>query len=135
MAWHARNLERSVDSLAAVEEDVRLVRPQRDFGKPVGRVRQDRRLVARHVDLRACALGQVGDAAEVIPVRVRDQDPGTLGRKDFHVGAWINDDGLGSAAFPAHDVAVRPDRAELVSVDGEAHGPSLTASSAALRAG
>ena len=68
-------------------------------------------------------------------MRVRDQDPGALAGKLGRIGARIDDDGLGSALLPAHDVAVRPDRAELVAVDGEAHGPSLTAPSAALRAG
>ena len=47
----ARNVQRlerdagELDGLAAVEEDVRLVRPQRHVGKPLGRIRQDRRLL------------------------------------------------------------------------------------------
>ena len=41
-----------------------------------GRVLEQRALAAGHVDRRAGALGEVGDAAEVVAVAVRDQDRG-----------------------------------------------------------
>ena len=61
-------------------------------------------------------------------MRVRDEDgdarrslPRQLQPQLGGVAAGIDDDGLACRAVRAHDVAVRPDRAELVAVDGERH--------------
>ena len=70
-------------------------------------------------------------------MRVRDEDRARSARRlrraragAARVAARVDDDGLGRAALGAHDVAVRPDRAELVAVDGGRHrASSLTARS------
>ena len=49
------------------------------------------------------------------------------------VAARVDDDRLGRRGSRAHDVAVRPDRAELVTVDGEAHGGESNRGSSPLR--
>ena len=80
-------------------------------GAPCGRPRPHRAsgpfergpLVLGHVDGRAGSLGEVGDAAEVIPVRVRDQDrraaraqAGELEAQGRGVAARVDDGGLGA---------------------------------------
>ena len=84
-------------------------------------------LVLGHVHRRAGSLGEVGDAAEVVPVAVRDQDRGALGpalrqlEPDLgRVRARVDDDRLGRAGV-ADEVAVRPDRAELEARDVKGH--------------
>ena len=79
------------------------------------------------MDGRAGALGEVGDAADVVVVRVRDEDrgaaraqPGELEPKLRGVAARVDDDRFGRRAGRTDDVAVRADGAELVAVDGEA---------------
>ena len=93
-------------------------------GEEVLRAFEDLRLDGRHVHRGAGALGEVGDAAEVVVVRVRDQDrraaraaPCELESQLGRVAARIDDDGLGALVTGPDDVAVRPDRAELVAVD------------------
>ena len=93
------------------------------------------RLVRGHVDGRAgasarsatpprwsqCAVRDRGSRRTRAPVRASSS------RELRRVAARIDHDGLRRAALGADDVAVRPDRAELVAVDGEAHGAlSLT---------
>src|SRR2546426_1160675 len=69
-----------LERLVTLKEDIRRVRAKRDaFEDLVGTLEGDP-LDLGHVDLRAGSLGQIGDAAEVVPVAVRDQDtsaPGT----------------------------------------------------------
>ena len=84
-------------------------------------------LVLGHVHGRARPLRQVGDAAEVIPVPVRDEDRGAAGAEARElepdlgrVAARIDDDRLVRAG-PPDEVAVRPDRAELEARDVQAH--------------
>ena len=62
----------------------------------------------------------------MIPVRVREQDrvdrgahAGELEPELDRAAARIDDDRLVGAAVRAHDVAVRPDRTELVAIDRE----------------
>ena len=85
-------------------------------------------LALGHPDGRAGALGQVGDAAEVVEVAVRDQDPGAgrahAGELETQVGrvaARVDHGRLGRAAGDADDVAVGLERAEPVRVDDDAH--------------
>ena len=85
-------------------------------------------LALGHVDRRAGALREVGDAAEVVEVAVRDQDrgarraaPGELQPQLGGVAARVDDDRLRRAAVGADDVAVRLERPERVAVDDEAH--------------
>ena len=84
------------------------------------------------VDLHAGALGELGEAEDVVPVRVRDQDPAAcrsharqLQADRGRVAARIDDGRLRRAALQPHDVAVRADRAQLVAVDDESHRLSL----------
>ncbi len=63
----------------------------------------------------------------VVPVRDEDRRAAGAGAREVEaqlcrVAAGIDDDRLGRAASRTDDVAVRPDRAELVAVDGERHG-------------
>ena len=76
----------------------------------------------------ARALGELGDPEQVVPVAVRDQDRAAAGPEPRQLEAQLRGSPLGSmttasSAPPAraHDVAVRPDRAELVAVDDDAH--------------
>ena len=98
------------------------------LGVVVVRPLDDVPLELRGVDRRSCSLCEVGHAAEVVPVRVGDEDrdarrslPRQLEPQLGSVAAGIDDDRLACGAVRAHDVAVRPDRAELVAVDGERH--------------
>ena len=61
-------------------------------------------------------------------MRVRDEDPGArrahpgeLEPQRRRVAAGVDHDRLGGAALGPDDVAVRPERAELVGVDDEGH--------------
>ena len=81
------------------------------------------------MDGRASRLGEVGDAAEVVPVAVRNQDrnangaeSGQLALELDRVAAGIDDDRFRRRRRLPDDVAIRPDRAELVAIDREAHG-------------
>ena len=47
--------------------------------------------------------------------------PASSSRSSAALPPGIDDDGLACRAVRAHGVAVRPDRAELVAVDGERH--------------
>ena len=65
-------------------------------------------LALRHPDLGAGSLGEVGDAAEVVEVPVRDQDPGARGAEPRElepqvgrVPAGIDHRALGRAALAA----------------------------------
>ena len=109
-----------VERLVAREEDLRRVRAQADARRHVVvHVLEEDALVLGHVHGRAGSLGEVGDAAEVIPVAVGDEDrdaaraaPGQLEPDLRGVRARVDDDRVG-APRPADEVAVRPDRAEL----------------------
>ena len=77
---------------------------------------------------RAGALCEIRHSAQVVPVRVGDEDRDArrshlreLEPQLGGVAARIDDDGFGRRAVGSHDVAVRPDRAQLVAVDGERH--------------
>ena len=90
---------------------------------------EQRSLILRHVDRCAGAFREIGDAAEVVPVPVRNQNrdaarlhPGELETQACCIATRIDDDSFGRSALSADDVAVRPDRAELVPVDDECHG-------------
>src|SRR4029453_18631238 len=97
-----------------------------------------------HVDGGTCSLREVGNAAEVIPVAVRDQDRRATrsGARELEpelgcFAAWVDDHCLRGVTRGANDVAVRADRAELVAVDHDvgarAHGwLSLTSRSRLL---
>ena len=85
-------------------------------------------LALRHPDLGPGSLGEVGDAAQVVEVPVRDQDPGAGGAEPREletqvggVAAGIDHGALGGAAPLPDDVAVRLERTERVSVDGQRH--------------
>ena len=117
-----------LERLVSLEEDVGRVRPERDARRRVVvHVLEKHTLVLGHVHRRAGSLGQVGDAAEVVPVAVRDEDRDALGpalgqlEPDLgRVRARIDDDRLGRAGV-ADEVAVRPDRAELEARDVKGH--------------
>ena len=89
---------------------------------------EEHALVLGHVHGRAGSLGQVGDAAEVIPVAVGDQDRDALALPRLRqlepdlgrIRARVDDDRLGRAGV-ADEVAVRPDRAELEARDVKGH--------------
>src|SRR5204863_3442891 len=115
--------------LVALEQHVGRVRPQVNaLRNEAVDVLQQRALVLGHMDRRAGALRQVGDAAEMIPVPVRDQDrrtarpeSGELEAQARCLGAGIDDDRLGRAALGANDVTVRPGASEWICIDDEAH--------------
>ncbi len=74
------------------------------------------------------SLREIGDAAEVVEVPVRDEDRGArraepreLEAQRGRVAARVDDGGLGRVAVRADDVAVRLQRSERVSVDDERH--------------
>ena len=120
---------RYLDRLAAADEVLGRVRASRDADRRELRVAlEPLALALRHPDLRAGSLGEVGDAAEMVEVPVRDQDPDARGAEPRElepqvgrVAAGIDDRALGRAALAPDDVAVRLQRAELVSVDRERH--------------
>ena len=133
MAGNSKRVERDareLERLVPCEADVGRVRAQADTGRDEAvDVLEQRSLVLGHVHRRAGSLGQIGDAAEVVPVAVRDQDRHALRprarqleAKLRRVSAGIDDDRLGRVAARADDVAVRPDRSDLVTIDGKAHG-------------
>ncbi len=89
--------------------------------EPTGRIRRD-------VDGRAGRVREVGDTAEMVEVRVGEDDrraraPGgrELGDEPLCVPARIDDDGFPRSLVGPDDVAIRADRAELVRVDCERH--------------
>ena len=131
----ARDLERlerdpgEVEAFVAGEQDVRGIgacsHARRD---EVRQVLEQPLLVLGHVDRRLGALGEVGDAEEVIPMAVRDQDRralraecGELEPQLPGIAARVDHDRFAGTSGAADDVAVRPDRAKLVAVDDDAH--------------
>ena len=118
-----------LERLAAREQDVRRVRAHAELrGEArLGRLEQ-LALALGHVHGCAGRLGEVGDAPEVVEVPVRDQDRGAarahageLEPELRGIAAGVDDDRLGRAPVGPDDVAVRPERAELVRVDRERH--------------
>jgi hypothetical protein len=97
-------------------------------GREVADPLEELTLALGHVNGRPGPFGEVGDAAEVVPVAVRDQDRDAA---RFHLGqleadragvrARIDDHRLGRSGT-ADEVAVRPDRAEGKLPDVQAHG-------------
>ena len=118
-----------VDRLAALEQVIGRVRAAGHAGRgELGVALEPVALSLRHVHGSAGSLGQVGDAADVVEVAVRDQDraagraePRELEAQLGGVAAGIDDDRLGRVAARAHDVAVRLQRAERVCVDDDGH--------------
>ena len=97
-------------------------------GVVVVRASEHRRLYLRDVDGRPGGLGQVGNGTDVVVVRVRDEDSGdahfhprNLQAKVVRVVARVDHDRLRCASLRPYDVAIRADRPELVTVDGEGH--------------
>ena len=80
VAGDAQRLERDageLERLVALEKRVAAYAAGDDARRrEVGEVLEQRALALGHVDRCAGALGEVGDAAEVVPVPVRDQDRG-----------------------------------------------------------
>ena len=114
-----------LESLAAREHDVRRVRANPELR---GRRLQLLALALGHVHGCTGPLGEVGDAPEVVEVPVRDQDRGAAGAHAREletelggIAAGVYDNRLRDTAIGPDDVAVRPQRAELVRVDRERH--------------
>ena len=95
--------------------------------EPLG-VLEKRSLPRRHVHQGSGALGEVGDAEEVVPVPVGHEDRSArraeagqgqaqLGR----VAARVDHGGLLGGGVRADDVAVRPHRSERELVDAQRH--------------
>jgi hypothetical protein len=80
VAGHLHGLEGDpgeLERLVALEQRVRRVAARDDARwHEVREVLKQRALAFGHVDGGVGALGEVGDAAEVVPVAVRDQDRG-----------------------------------------------------------
>ena len=120
---------RYLDRLPAAHQVLGRVRAARNSDRRKLRVAlEPLPLALRHPDLRPGSLGEVGDAAEMVEMTVRDQDPGARGAEPGElepqvgrVPAGIDHRALGRAALAPDDVAVRLQRAELESVDGERH--------------
>ena len=77
VAGDVHGLERDpgeVERLVAGEQHVRLVRADRDAGVVLGGPGEHRRLDLGDVHRRAGRLGEVGDRADVVVVRVGEQD-------------------------------------------------------------
>ena len=118
-----------VDRLAALEQVIRRVWAARHAGRcELGVALEAVALTFGHVDRRTGALGEIGDAAEMVEVPVRDQDRGAaraepreletqLGR----LAAWIDDDCGRRAAVRAHDVTVRLQRSQRKAIDDDVH--------------
>ena len=71
---------------------------------------------------------ELGDASEVVPVSVGDQDrdaadadPGELQPELRRVPTRVDNDRFAGRLRGTYDVAVRPDRAELVAIDDQGH--------------
>src|SRR5207237_114225 len=82
----------------------------------------------RHPDVHAGAVREIGDAADVVVVAVRDEDAGAprshpreLEAKRGGVGAGVDHDRFRRTALGTDDVAVRLDRTQLVAIDDERH--------------
>src|SRR5262249_24803685 len=93
-------------------------------------------------------FGQLCDRTDVVVVSVRDEDSGDrhpnprdLEPEIGRIVSRVDDHRFGRAALRPDHVAIRPDRAELVPVDGERHfaresnegpaGPSIPSPSTA----
>ena len=81
------------------------------------------------MDRCAGGFGQIRDAAEMVVVAVRDQDRGALraGTRELEsklrrLCTGIDDDRFRPAAVRAHDVTVRSNRPEFVTIHRERHG-------------
>src|SRR4029077_11846206 len=138
---------RDLDRLAAAHEMLGRVRPALDTDRrQLGEALEPLPLSLRHPDLRTRSLGEVGDAAEMVEVAVRDEDPRAGGAepRELEAGArripaGIDDRALRCASLAPDDVAVRLERTELVSVDrkrhrGESSGSLVTAQQVRERA-
>jgi len=119
VAGHCDHVERDarqLQLLASLENYVRRVRTNGD-GCVAGVDRgllECEPLAGRHVNRSAGALGQVGDADEVVPVSVRDENRGAASahagelKPDLGgVAARVDDHRLRRAAVGADGVAVR----------------------------
>ena len=133
MAGHPHRLERDpgeLERLVALEQDVGRVGLQRELrGREVVDPLERDPLFGGHMDWRARRAGQFGDTAEVVPVAVRDQDRDARGTGSpelalelGRIAARVDHDRFACCRRGPDDVAIRPDRAKLVAIDGEAHG-------------
>ena len=128
---HVERDARQLERLAALENHVRRVRANGNGRVPgVDRGLLEREpLAGRHVDRSTGALGQVGDADEVVPVSVRDENRGATGahagelKPDLGgVAARVDDHRLRRAAVGTDGVAVRARGALQQGVYGGRHG-------------
>ena len=139
-----RRMTRDVDHLEGDAGDGDLVTAA---DRVLGIVRRDREatarrpgpqrleLAGRRPDLRARAVRQGGDAADVVDVGVRDEDR-RRGRAhsrevETQVGrvvAGVDDHGFSRAALGAHDVTVALEGPHHEAVDDERHGERLSVS-------
>src|SRR6266511_4370330 len=110
MSGYAQRLERDpgqLERLAALEQDVRRIGPELHPRRyEAVDVLEQRLLLLGHVHRCAGFLGQVGNAAEVVPVAVRDQNRGALGAhpdklepQARSLTTGIDDDRLRGATF------------------------------------
>jgi hypothetical protein len=119
-----------LELLAAAQLRVDLVGLHRVPAEPVGALLRHR--VARgRVDGRAGPLAEIVHGADVVDVRVGDEDrrtarshPSQLKTQRGRVVAGVDDDRVGRATLGAHHVAIRARDSELVAVDDERHGQS-----------
>jgi hypothetical protein len=117
-----------LERLVALQERVRRVAAGDHAGRhEVGEVLEQRAFAFGHVDRGTRSLREVGNAAEVVPVAVRDQDgcAAGAGARELEsklgcVAAGVDNDCLWGVARGTNDVAVRADRAELVAVHDDA---------------
>ena len=132
---HVDDVERDPrdrDLVAAADRVLRVVRRDAHAAARLARL-QRVDLAARRPDLGAGSLGERRDAADVVDVGVRDEDPGgarahagELEPERRRVVARIDHRRLRRAALGADDVAVRLERSHHEAVDDERHEERLS---------
>ena len=138
MAGHGEAFERDArdfDRLATAHQMLGRVRAAGHADRREFRVALEPLALAfGHPDLGAGSLREVGDAADVVEVPVRDEDPRARRAEPRELEAKVGrvppgsmTTALGRAAVAADDVAVRVEGAELVPVDREWHGGESSA--------
>ncbi len=116
------------DGLAAFDAGRPLVWPQRNVRKELARLLEDRPLELGDVDRSTRPFGEVGHSHQVIPVAVRDEDPGAASAHPGQLEAElrgpvtrVDHRRFGCAAVQADDVAVLLRGSEHESVDDQGH--------------